>query len=173
VCDVRSKAQLAALQGTISERQADVDYLQEQLQRAVVTAPRDGIVLFDDPSEWIGRPVTTGERMASVGDEHDVEVEAWLAPGDLIPLQAAAPVTLYLNTAPLSPVAAQVKYVQYEASQRPDGSIAYRLRASLDKDQLQQRIGLKGTAKVAGERVPLIYWIFRRPLAVARQFIGL
>lgn len=173
VFDIKSKAQLAILQGTIAERQADVDYLQEQLQRSVVTAPRDGIVLLDDPSEWIGRPVSTGERIASIGDEHDVEVEAWLTPGDLIPLEAAASVMLYLNTAPLSPVAAQVKYVQYEATQRPDGSLAYRLRATLDKDQLQQRVGLKGTAKVAGERVPLVYWILRRPLAVARQFIGL
>jgi multidrug resistance efflux pump len=173
VFDVKSKAQLATLQGTIAERQADVDYLQEQLTRAVVTAPRDGIVLFDDPSEWVGRPVSTGERMASIGEEHDVEVEAWLAPGDLISLQAAAPVTLYLNTAPLSPVKAQVKYVQYEATQRPDGSLAYRLRATLDKDQPPQRVGLKGTAKVAGERVPLVYWILRRPLAITRQFIGL
>jgi len=173
VFDPKSKAQLALLQGTIAERQADVDYLQEQLQRSIVTAPRDGIVLFDDPSEWIGRPVTTGERMASIGDEHDVEIEAWLAPGDLIVMPANAPVTLYLNTSPLAPVKAQVKYVQYEATQRPDGTLAYRLRATLDKEQALQRVGLKGTAKVAGERVPLVYWILRRPLAIARQFIGL
>jgi hypothetical protein len=36
-----------------------------------------------------------------------------------------------------------------------------------------QRIGLKGTAKLAGERVPLIYWMLRRPLASIRQFIAL
>jgi len=173
VFDPKSKAQLATLQGTIAERQADVDYLQEQLQRSVVTAPRDGIVLFDDPSEWIGRPVTTGERMAGIGDEHDVEIEAWLAPGDLIAMPDKAPVTLYLNTSPLAPVKAQMKYVQYEATQRPDGTLAYRLRATLDKGQASQRVGLKGTAKVAGERVPLAYWILRRPLAIARQFVGL
>ena len=35
------------------------------------------------------------------------------------------------------------------------------------------RIGLKGTAKVFGERVSLFYYLLRRPLAAARQFVGL
>ena len=34
------------------------------------------------------------------------------------------------------------------------------------------RIGLKGTAKVFGERVSLFYYLLRRPLAAARQFVG-
>lgn len=170
--NAKSKAQLAVLQGTIAERQADVAYLEQQLARSVVTAPYDGIVLFDAPSEWLGRPVSTGERIASVANEHDVEVEAWLAPGDLIAVQASAPVTLYLNTDPLSPVTAKLRYILYEATQRPDGSFAYRLRATLDEHAQRQRIGLKGTAKVAGERVPLIYWLLRRPFAMTRQFIG-
>jgi hypothetical protein len=172
VFEPKSKAQLATLQGTIAEREADVDYLREQLNRSTITSPRAGIVLFDDPSQWIGRPVTTGERIASVDDERDAELEAWLAPGDLITLPSSASVLLYLNTAPLSPVAAKVRYVAYEATQRPDGTFAYRLRATLDGRRADQRIGLKGTAKVSGERVLLIYWIMRRPLAAARQLTG-
>jgi hypothetical protein len=50
---------------------------------------------------------------------------------------------------------------------------AYRLRATVTSKNSNQRIGLKGTAKVSGHYVPLAYWIFRKPLAVARQFLGL
>jgi hypothetical protein len=31
---------------------------------------------------------------------------------------------------------------------------------------------MKGTAKVYGERVSLFYYLLRRPLAAARQFVG-
>lgn len=169
--DGKSKAQLATLQGKIEERRAETEYLQGQAARARVTAPRDGIALFDDPSEWIGRPVQTGERIMRIAAPEDVEVEAWLAVGDAIPLAPGAPVSLYLSAGPLDTVAARVRYVGYEAVPRPDGSYAYRVRATLDAAS-GQRVGLKGTAKLSGARVPVAYWIVRRPLAVIRQTLG-
>jgi hypothetical protein len=33
-------------------------------------------------------------------------------------------------------------------------------------------VGLKGTAKLEGERVPAIYWAMRRPLATLRAWLG-
>jgi hypothetical protein len=33
-------------------------------------------------------------------------------------------------------------------------------------------VGLKGTARLEGERVPLAYWVLRRPIATARAWIG-
>jgi Barrel-sandwich domain of CusB or HlyD membrane-fusion len=173
VFDAKGKARLAELQGAIAERQAEASYLKQQLERSTITASRDGIVMFDDPSQLTGRPVVTGERIATVADEHDVEVEAWLAPGDLIELPSRPHVTLYLNTSPLSPVSATLRYVLYEATESPDGSFAYRMRATVNKDQALHRVGLRGTAKVSGKHVPLVYWLLRRPLATARELIGL
>jgi len=173
VFDPKSKAQLAALQGRIAERQAEAELLQAQFAKAQATAPRDGIVLMDDPSEWIGKPVSTGERIITIAGEDDAEVEAWLGPGDIIELPPGAEITLYLNTAPLSPVEASLRYLAHEAVARPDGSFAYRLRATLAEGQERPRVGLKGTVKVRGGRVPLIYWALRRPLASLRQITGL
>jgi hypothetical protein len=34
-------------------------------------------------------------------------------------------------------------------------------------------VGLKGTVQLSGERVPLAYWMLRRPLATIRQALGL
>jgi multidrug efflux pump subunit AcrA (membrane-fusion protein) len=171
--DTRSKARLALLQSTIAERESDITYLQQQIARATLSAPHAGIALFDAPSDWVGRPVATGERIATVAVETDQEVEAWLAPGDMIALSAGAPVTFYLNSSPLRPMPATVRYINHTAEQRPDGSFAYRLRAALAPDADSARIGLKGSAKVSGDTVPLAYWILRRPLAFLRQFVGL
>lgn len=169
--DQKSKAQLAIVQGKIEERKAEADYLRGQLERSHVVAPQDGIALFDDPTEWIGKPVTTGERIMRVAAPEDVEVEAWLPVGDAVPLETGAPVSLYLNASPLFSVSASVRYASHDAVQRPDGSYAYRVRASLN-GSTGHRVGLKGTAKLNGDWVPLGYWILRRPLASIRQMVG-
>lgn len=171
VSDPRYKAQLAPLMGKVEERRAEAEYLQGQLERAHVLAPEDGIVLFDDPSEWIGRPVSTGERIMRLARAGDVELEAWLDLGDAIPLPEEAEVRLYLNASPLQAIEARLRYMAFEAVQRPDGRYAYRVRARLDQ-ATEHRVGLKGTAKLSGERVPLIYWVLRRPLALLRQVLG-
>jgi len=170
--DAKSKTQLAVVLGKMQEKQAEADYLQSQLERSRVTAPQAGIALFDDPSEWVGKPVQTGERIMRVAAPGDVEVEVWLPLADAIPLQPQAPVTLYLAAHPLSSISAQVRYASHDAVVRPDGSYAYRLRAHIDSNDAA-RVGLKGTAKVYGGWVPLVYWVLRRPLAVVRQAVGL
>lgn len=170
--DPKSKTQLANLGGKIEEKQAEADFARDQFQRSRAVAPQAGIALFDDPGEWIGKPVQTGERIMRIAAPGDVEVEAWLPIGDAIPLADEAEVKLYLASAPLSAVQAWLRYVAHDAVPRPDGSYAYRVRARLAA-HAELRIGLKGTAKLSGPWVPLVYWMLRRPLAVIRQYLGL
>ena len=169
--DLKSKAQLAVLQGKIEERKAEADFLKGQLDRSHVAAPYDGIALFDDPSEWIGKPVVTGERIMRIAAPDDIEVEAWLPVADAIPFPDKAPISLFLNASPLNSVKATVRYASHDAVQRPDGSFAYRVRATLN-DKTTHRVGLKGTAKLSGEWVTIGYWISRRPIAAIRQALG-
>jgi len=172
VVDPEGRAKLAVLQGQIAEHTTEVAYLRQLNGRGVVTAPRAGVALFEDPTEWIGRPVVTGERVMMIAGERENEIEAWLSPADVIELPANARVKLYLNADPFMPVAARVRYVSHEAVQRPDGQFAYRLRATLEPGALRPQVGLKGTAKVQGEKVSLAYWVMRRPLAAARAWLG-
>ena len=171
VTDQRVRVQLAALAGRIEERRTEVTYLADQLTRSRVLAPQDGIALFDDPLEWIGKPVTIGERILRVAAANEVEIEAWLPIADAIPLAVGAPVQLFLNAQPLQPVSATLRYMAHEAVQRADGSYAYRIRATLD-EATDHRVGLKGTARVQGDPVPLAYWVLRRPIASLRTSIG-
>jgi len=173
--DVRAKAELAVLRSRIDERRAEVAQLEDQLARCSVAAPRSGIAILDDPSAWIGRPVSTGERVLSVADPTDVEVEAWIAPDDMIPLEPGAPVTLFLNVDPVRPIGARLRTLAYGATEDASGLLAHRARADIapDEDGDAPRLGLKGTARVDGGTVPLGYWLLRKPLAVARRTLGL
>lgn len=170
--DEQSKTQIAVLRGKIAERRSDAAFLEEQLSRANVVSPRNGVVLFDDPSEWTGRPVKLGERVMRIASLGESEIEAWIPVADAIPLDAGAPVSLYLNASPLDPVDATIRYIAHDAVQRPDGSYAYRLRASLSAPTAH-RVGSKGTAKLRGDWVVFSYWMLRRPLAGLRTTLGL
>ncbi len=170
--DAKSKGQLAVLIGKIGEKRAEAEFLASQFERSRVLAPQDGVAIFDDPSEWIGRPVQTGERVMRVAASHEVEIEAWVPIGDAIRLDEGAPVNLYLAASPFSAVAGGLRYLNHDAAPRPDGSYAYRARATLTA-ATGHRVGLKGTAKLHGGWVPLGYWMLRRPLASIRQFIAI
>lgn len=170
--DAKFRPQLAMLTGKIEEKRTEVDFLREQLTRARVLSPQDGVALFDDPTEWIGRPVAVGERIMRIAAPQDTEVEAWLPLADAIVLPPGASVNLYLNASPLFAVSATLRYMAHDAVQRPDGSYAYRVRAALEAPT-EHRVGLKGTAKLNGAWVPLVYWVLRRPLASVRSALGI
>lgn len=171
LADSKSKGQLALLLGKIGERRAEAEFLAGQLERSRVVAPQDGIAIFDDPGEWIGKPVQTGERVMRVAAPQDVEIEAWVPIGDAIPLDGGVPVKLYLAASPFAAVTGELRYLNHDAVPRPDGNYAYRARARM-ADAGDRRVGLKGTAKLSGGWVPLVYWALRRPLAGIRQFLA-
>ena len=170
--DNKARAALPGARGNVSERRAELMLIDKQFKRSQVLAPSNGIALFDESSEWAGRPVTTGERVMRLAAPDDKEIEAWVAIGDAIPLPPGARVQLYLSASPTESLSGRLRYVSHEAQRRPDGSSAYRLRATLDAPTAQ-RIGGKGTARVAGEEVSLGYWMLRRPLGAVREWLGL
>ena len=171
--DPKAKGTLAVIRARIEERGAEAAQLDDLMNRSQVKAPRAGVAVLDDPAEWQGRPVNVGEKVLAVASPNDVEVEAWLAPSDVIALEKGDPVNLFLNAEPLSPVSAKLLYVTYEAIPQPDGTLGHRVRAELAKGEVGPRLGLKGTARLDGHRVALIYWLARRPLAVVRNFLGM
>lgn len=164
-------AQIAPLAGKLEERRAEARHLSEQVARTQVAAPDAGIVQLDDAAEWTGKPVAAGERVLRIARNDDVELELWIAIDDLVPLAKDAALTMHPNPDPLQAIPAKLRYLSWEATPRPDGSLAYRARATLDADA-RSGIGTKGVARIAGEPVRLGYWVLRRPLAALRQFFG-
>lgn len=171
--DEKARASLASARGAVEERQAEVAFYEYQLALTRIRAERAGTVLIDDPVGWAGRPLNTGERLLRIADpDAKKEVEVWVSPGDAIPIAEGSEVKLYLSANPLDPVHAKVRYYSHQPSRLPDGTFAYRVRAT-PVDEVSQRLGLKGTARITASWTPLAYWIFRRPLAAIREFAGL
>jgi hypothetical protein len=167
----QSRGELLLLQGTIRTRQADLDYLQQLLQQSEIRAPAMGRVMMDNPLDWEGRPVVTGERILLLARPGEIEIEAWVAPDDWLILPPDSAVTLFLDSYPLHPVAGRLRYLNHQPQLRPDNTLAYRLRASIEQAGLA-RIGMQGTARIEGGEVALGYLVLRRPIAGLRRQFG-
>mgnify|MGYP000981612534 CR=1 FL=1 len=170
-------AQVALARAQVDLKAAELAYASEQLERGKVKAERAGIAVFRSVNDWIGRPVRTGERILTIADPARVEIEAHLPAADAIVLEAGNPVAVFLDARPLEPVAATLADASYEAAPTEEGILAYRVRATLDGGAGNggdaPRIGLRGTARIDGPRVPLFLYLFRRPIAALRHMLGL
>ena len=171
--DLKSKGEMAAANGRVREKEAELAAADGMLSRIIVKAERDGIAVFSDPNDWLGRPVQTGERVMQLANPQDTGVLVWLSASDALNLESGAPVRLFLHTQPLSPLGAALYQTSYQTVQSPEGVAAYRLFGRFDKDVPPQRIGLRGTARVSGDWAMLGYYLLRRPIAAVREWTGL
>ena len=164
-------AELIEAAGAVQQARAELTFLESRLNDSTVRAAIGGVAIFDSVSALIGQPVGVGEQILRIVDPGKIEIEAWLSVADAVNLPPGSPVNLYLRSAPLKPVRGEVRYVAYDATERPSGNVAYRVRASLDQADLH-RVGLKGTSRLSGGWTTLGYWILRRPIASLRTRLG-
>lgn len=164
-------AEAGVLKGRINERLAEVAFLQDQMGMLEIRASRDGLAVYGQENDWIGKPVSAGQRIMELADSKQVGVNAWVPVADAINMQSGEAIHVLLYADPLSPLTATIEQASYQATKSPDGVAAYRVRAILPP-QDTVRLGLRGNAKINGDWVVLGYFIFRRPFGAVRQWLG-
>ncbi|MFO1368407.1 MAG: biotin/lipoyl-binding protein [Marinagarivorans sp.] len=171
VTDDKGKLAMALKKGELEEKSLEVRYSQEQLERVSIKAERAGVAVFSDVNDWQGKALAQGERVMLIADPNDIELKIDLPASDAIPLPNATNISLYPNAGPLTTHSAELHTQAYQAEVTPQGVLAYRLKARFTGSP--PSLGQQGTAKIYGERVPLIYYLLRKPLTAARQTVGL
>lgn len=154
----------------LEQKMADVAFLSERVNQVDVRATRSGIAVFSDSNDWIGRPVKLGERILTLADPQQVELEVHLPVADAITLEVGAEVVLFLNVRPDAPLPAVLEYASYQAEITAEGILAYRIKARFTDVQRLPRIGLAGFARIYHQRVSLFALLTRRPLAVLQRW---
>jgi hypothetical protein len=171
--DPSSRGEIALLRAKVKEREAELEYVAVLLKRLEVRAEQDGIAVFTDVNDWLGKPVSVGEKVMFLANPKLTELELWVPVADAINLVPNAPVQLFLNTDPTHPLSASLYQASYEAELTPDNWLAFRAKAQFTQNNSLPRIGLKGTGKIYGAKVNIYYYLLRRPWASLRQSLGL
>ncbi|WP_280817545.1 HlyD family efflux transporter periplasmic adaptor subunit [Variovorax sp. TBS-050B] len=174
VVDPTAKRELAIARSEELVARAERDYARAMLEKAVIRAPREGVVLYGDPRDWMGRPVAVGEAIMRVADPGRVEYRIKVAVADAVNLRENASVKVFLDAAPLAPFDARVVRAAYRAEADAAGVSSYVVTARpVEPYVAPERLGLRGTARLYGEPVSLLYYLLRRPITAARQWTGL
>ncbi len=171
--DDSAKRELAQSRAELKLKVAERDFAQDTFNKSQIRAARDGIAVYADRKEWVGKPVVTGQRILEIADENKVELRANLPVAEVLNLKPGARVRAFLNGDPLHPVDAKVTSTSHQAQMVEGQGLVYRINAQFDAGQPPPRPGVRGTAQLFSDKAPLGYYLFRRPLTWMRQKVGL
>ncbi len=173
--DPNARLRLSILRGQVEKEKTNLAYYEEVSSRGIITAPEAGTIVFEDVFDWLGRPVSIGERIMLLAQADQTELEIQLPAAEAIPLEDNAQSLFFSNARPDRPVKATVFFHSYRANQNAESEMAYRLKARWDETDgaSNLRIGMRGTAKIYGSRQSFIVYILRKPMTQIRQFSGL
>lgn len=172
--EARGRQELAVRKAELDVARADYDYAKAMLDQTLVRAGQSGVAVFSAPEDLIGKPVDVGERLLAIADPNRIEFRIDLAVADAIALRENARVKVFLDSKPLAPVEAKLVRASYRAQRTEENALAFHLVAEpVGANGGPVRLGLRGTAQVFSDTVPLAFYLFRRPLSAARQWIGI
>ncbi len=167
------KARLVELSTEVGLRKKEAAYAEEQLKYSIISAEREGIAVVEDFTDWQGRPVTIGEKILTIADPQSIEFQIFLPTKDSLLIKKEARVKVFLDSDPLNSLEGEVLRTSYKPALTAENILAYQIFAKLDENQGEiPRIGLRGTAKIYGEKTSIFYYIFRVPINLTRQFLG-
>ncbi len=172
------RREMAELKSELELATAKLNYARQRLELSRVRASQDGIVLFSDKDDWVGKPVITGEQIMKIATPLQTRYLIRLPVGDAIILKDGNDVRIFLDANPLNPISAKITRRSYHATTDEAGNFAYSMIARTTRDKASinpadQRIGLRGTAQIFGSKVPLAFFLFRKPFSAFRQYLGL
>lgn len=147
----------------LEEAQSQLALVDEQLHRAQLKAPFDGVVIQGDLSQSIGAPVKQGDTLITVASTRSYRVIVEVDESEIARIQPGQHGVLALSALPWHTLDIQVQRITPQA-QAKDGRNVYEVQAVFTEALPPEvRPGLMGPAKIrVGMRPPI--WGWTRPL---------
>ncbi|QKF66921.1 RND family efflux system, membrane fusion protein [Arcobacter venerupis] len=173
--DPKQKSQISQLENQVKLKEAELSYAKEQLDKTKIYAKEEGVAIINNPNDWKGKPVSTGERIFLIAKPENIELKIMLPVSDAIFLEENAIVKAFFDNDPTNSWNAKIKYISYKPELTEQNILSYKITANFDdmrENGYLPSIGLRGTAKIYSKKVTLFFYIFRKPITSVRQWIG-
>ena len=171
--DNEQKSRLAELVAQVDLKRVELKSAERKLKNSKIYSEKKGVVIVDRKSDWQGKPVAVGEKILTIADPNNIEFLIWLPVKDSIVINQDANTNIFLDINPMSSYKGNIIRSTYEPELSPEEVLSYKLISSFKGNRDTPRIGLRGTAKVYGNRTILFYYLFRKPITFIRQLIGI
>lgn len=174
IADPQPRRELAITAAELELKRAERDFARDVMAKTVVRAPRAGLAVFTDKREFTGRPASVGQRIMEIADPTKVQIKVNVPVEDAVVMSRGARVRVFLDSDPLHPIDARIEHASHTARPVDGNQLAFRIDARLtEPGATPPRLGIRGTAQLIGENVPLYLYLFRKPISFLRQKFGL
>ena len=165
---------LRAAMADLQLKKVELTFAEQMLDRSLIRAERDGIAVFANKQDLIGKPVETGAQIMQIADPEQIDISIDIPVGDALILKRNAEVKVYLDSDPINGRRARIISSDYRAHETATGGLAFRAVARFEtKESEAPRIGNRGVARIYGNKTALGLYLFRRPIAALRRWINL
>ncbi|MCJ7498835.1 HlyD family efflux transporter periplasmic adaptor subunit, partial [bacterium] len=153
-----NRASVKILREQISQAEAQINLLDEQLVRSRMLAPFDGLVITGDLSQALGSPVQRGQILFEIAPLEDYRLRLRVDERQINMIKPGQKGSLILNSLPGQPQPMTIRKVTPVAAAE-EGNNLFMVEADLDKNLAGLRPGMEGFGKVDIEKRKLI-WIW-------------
>ncbi|MDB5305103.1 MAG: HlyD family secretion protein [Phycisphaerales bacterium] len=147
-------------------RQAEAQwhYLQSQIDRAIIRAPRDGQILKGDLEDKLGAPVKTGDPLFEIGAPENLRVELSVSDRDMLDIKPNQTGRFATNALPDGKYDFTVDRI-IPLGEPKEGGNVFKVYGTINASQVSEswRPGMAGEARVNVERRRII-WIWTHRL---------
>lgn len=173
--DADKKSQINRLESEVKLKEAELNYSKSLLQKTDIYSKAQGIVIVDNPNEWKGKPVITGEKILLIANPNEIEIKIMLSVKDALFLEENADVKIFLDNKIFETWGAKISQISYKPQVTPENIVSYKIIANfndLKENEIIPKIGLRGTAKIYSQEVSLFFYLFRKPITTLRQLVA-
>jgi len=156
----RERAQTAILGAQLDQTEAQLALVEEQLSRAVMTAPLDGVIVSGDLSQNLGSPVERGQVLFEIAPLDGYRIVLRVDERDMAHVALGQRGELAVTAMPGEPLPFTVTSIS-PVNQAQEGRNVFRVEARLEGDAGRIRPGMTGVGKIHVEE-RLLVWIWTR-----------
>ncbi len=158
----RDRSQIGLLQAKKQQVAAELELVDQKLERTKVVAPFSGVLVSGDLNQSLGAPVEIGQTLFEIAALEDFRLLLSVSEQDVARIKPGQTSQVRLSSMPGQSFAATVEEL-IPVSVQHDGRNVFRLQAAIEPGSGELRPGMQGIAKISTERDPLI-WIVLHPL---------
>ena len=139
----------------------DIDRLNWYLSRSDLVAEDTGTLIVDDNEKWSGKSVTAGEKLYEIVNDKNIIAKVMLDESDAAVLGENTKINLFLFSQPEKPVHGEIFSVSPKPLLNETGQFCYNIKMKLNKIQPSYIFGMRGIARVQGNKVSFGYYLFK------------
>ena len=148
-------------QAKIAQADAKIALLQENINRAALVSPLDGIVISGDLGRQLGAPVTLGEILYTVAPLDAYRVVLLVDERDITNLKEGQTGRLSLSSIPSESIEFTISRIATEQVEK-NNRVFYRTEATIKNDIPMLRPGMQGLGKIDIEKRNIGWIAFHR-----------